>query len=191
MFPTFKIYYQNFALDNATVSLTVIIWAICLGLAFGVIAYTFSRHSQSKIVEKLFSGGHTSEDDAVTVAELGLKNSRLLRSNLKDHKPLRKYIVIANPDECRIGVKKSFFTSVYRFFRGEYPAPRYDLERAKLYMPEEATRTARARYASKGSPYPVAIIFALLFILCAVGITLCMPKLLELVDTMITAYKNL
>lgn len=191
MFPEIKTYYQNFALDNATVSLTVIIWAICIGLAVGVIAYTFSRHSASNIVKKLAGGEYNTKEKTASLAELGLKPSLILRRSLRDDQPLRKYIVIANPDECRLERKKNFFHSVYRFFRGEDMTARYDISKAQLYMPDDARRTAELRYATKGSPYVIAIIFAVLFLLCAVGITFCMPKLLELVDKMITAYKNL
>ena len=100
--PEFKTYYQNFALDNATVSLTVIIWAICIGLAVGVIIYTFSRHSASSIVKKLAAGEYNTKEKTATLEDLGIKNGILLRRRLRDFQPLRKYVVIANPDECRL-----------------------------------------------------------------------------------------
>ncbi|MBR6676221.1 MAG: hypothetical protein IKL24_02690 [Clostridia bacterium] len=189
--PGFKTYYQNFALDNSTVSLTVIIWAICIGLAVGVIAYTFSRHRSSKIVSKLSEGGYSSKENTATAATLGIKASPLLRASLADFKPLRKYVTIVNPDECRIERKKTLLSSVRRVFRRDEPSAVYDLEKAQLYMTEDAARVAKMRYGTKGNPYVVAVIAAVLFLLCAVGLTVCMPKLLELVDSMITAYKNL
>ncbi len=186
-----KTYYQNFALDNETVSLTVIVWAICIGLALGTIFYTFSRHSASRIVKLLAKGNHSSADKAVSLSDLGLRAGFILKKSLGEDQPLRKYILMTNEDECTIERKKGFWNAVYRFFRGEDLPKKYDFSKAMLYLPDDARITAEARYETKGSPYVTALIFSVLFILCAVGISFCLPKLLELVDSMITAYKNL
>lgn len=185
-----KTYYQNFALDNETVSLTVIVWAICIGLAVGIIFYTFSRSCASKLIKKL-GREYNSKENAVTLAALGIKASPLLKRSLMAGQPLRKYVIIANEEECTVERKKGFLNSVYRFFRGEDLPKKYDLTKAELYIDEKSRHTAEARYETKGSPILTALLFSILFILCAVGISFCLPKLLELVDAMISAYKNL
>ncbi|MBQ4066346.1 MAG: hypothetical protein IJD22_01755 [Clostridia bacterium] len=186
-----KTYYTNFALDNSSVSLTVIVFAICIGLAIGVIFYAFSRYSAGRIVKALSVGKNNSGETAVTLADLGIKASSAVRRSLKDGQPLRKYILIANEDECRIESKKGFFNSVYKFFRSEDIPSRIDLSKALFYLPEDSRPTAQVRFEAKPSSIIAAFIFAVLFIACAVGISLCLPKLLELIDTMISAYKKL
>ncbi|MBE6588304.1 MAG: hypothetical protein E7647_07830 [Ruminococcaceae bacterium] len=186
-----KTYYENFALDNETVSLTVIVWAICIGLSLGVIFYTFSRHCASGIVKKLGTGEYNSKEKTATLASLGIKASPLLKKSLGDGKPLRRYIQIANLEECLIERKKGFLNGIYRFFRGEDLPNKYDFKKAEFYLPDDARPTAETRFETKGSPYLTALLFSILFLLCAVGISFCLPKLLELVDAMISAYKNL
>ena len=186
-----KTYYDNFSLDNPTVSLTVIIWAICIGLCAGSIFYTFAKHSCWSIIKKLSRGEYNSKEKAVTLSEMGLKATPLLRRDLRDGQALRRYVMIANGDECRIERKKTFFSKVYRYFRKEDMPAKYDLERARFYLPDEGRHTAEVRYESKGSPLLAAIVACVLFFLVALGLSFCMPKLLELIDSMITAYKNL
>ncbi len=185
-----RTYYENFALDNQTVSLTVIVWAICIGLSIGVIFYTFSRHCASGLVKKL-GREYNSKEKTATLSSLGIKASPLLKKSLGEGQPLRKYVCIANEEECTLERKKGLWNAVYRFFRGEDLPKKYDLSKAELYITDDARITAEARYEVKGSPYITALIFSVLFILCAVGISFCLPKLLELVDAMISAYKNL
>ncbi len=186
-----KTYYQNFSLDNPTVSLTVIVWAICIGLAAGTVFYTLAKHSSGKLVSGLIKKECLTKDKALSLSALSLKPSRSLKRALRDDATLRKYVFIANPDECRIEPKKSFFHKAYRFFRGEDVPACYDLEKALLYIPEEGKYTASVRYESKGHPVITSAVACVLFLLCALGISFCLPKLLELVDSMITAYKNL
>lgn len=183
-------YYNNFALDNETVSLTVIVWAICIGLAIGTVFYTFSRHCASMLIKKL-GREYNSKEKTATLAELGIKASPLLKKSLGEFQPLRKYVIIANEDECTVERKKGFLNGVYRFFRREDLPKKYDFSKAQLYLPDDARHTAEARYETKGYPILTAVLFSVLFLLCGVGITFCLPKLLELIDAMISAYKNL
>ena len=186
-----KTYYQNFSLDNPTVSLMVIVWAICIGLAAGTVFYTLTNHVASKLIVRLMKHECFNKEKALSLKSLSLKPSRALKKALRDDATLRKYVHISNPDECRIEAKKNFFCKVYRFFRGEdYPAS-YDLEKALLYIPEDVKYTASTRYESKGHPFITAAVACILFLAAAVGISYCLPQLLELIDSMITAYKNL
>ncbi len=186
-----KTYYQNFSLDNPTVSLTVIVWAICIGLAIGTVFYTLAKHSSGKLIDSLMKKECFTKDQALSLSKLSVKPSRSLKKALRDDATLRKYVFIANADECRIEQKKNFFHKLYRFFRGEDVPASYDLDKALLYLPEEGKYTASVRYENKGYPFVTAAVACVLFLLAALGISFCLPKLLELVDSMITAYKNL
>ena len=186
-----RTYYQNFSLDNPTVSLTVIVWAICIGLAIGTVFYTLTKHSAALLIEKLIKKECFEKEKALSLSALSVKPTRSLKKALRDDATLRKYVFIANADECRIEKKKNFFHKIYRFFRGEDIPASYDLEKALLYLPEEGRYTASIRYESKGHPFITSAVACVLFLLAALGISFCLPKLLELVDSMITAYKNL
>ena len=188
----FKVYYENFSLDNPTVSLTVIIWALCIGLCVGVVLYTLSKHATGIIVKALASGEHFTAESALPFTEIKKKPTFLFRRALKDGQALRKYVVIANADECRTEAdQKSFFAKVYKFFKGENVPAKYDLSKARLYLIPEEKHTAEHRFVQKGIPALSVILSCVVFLLIAVGLTFCMPKHLELIDSMISAYKNL
>lgn len=185
-------YYHNFSVDSPTLSLTVILWALCAGLAIGACALTFTRHRASKLIGRLVESGASDAENAKYVRELSLKPTRRMRKMLRDDETLRKYIIIANPDEARITPEKpSFFAKVYRHFRGELPPASYDLQKAKLYIPESARITAQVRYESKGNPFISSVIVCIVFLLIATGLSYCMPLLLDLLDSAITGYKEL
>lgn len=187
----FNTYYENFSLDNASVSITVIIWAVCIGLGVGSVFYTLAKHASFSIIKALCRGEHYTADKAVCLSELRIKPTALLKSNLRDGKTLRRYVMIENPDECRIEIKENFFHKVYKFFRREAVPAKYDLATARFYIPEKVRHTAEVRYETKGSPIIASVIACIIFLALAVGLTICMPKLLDLVDSMITAYKKL
>lgn len=187
----FNTYYENFSLDNTSISLTVIIWAVCIGLGVGSVFYTLAKHASFSIVKALCRGEYYTAENAVSLSVLGVKPSPILKSNLKDGKTLRRYVMIANPDECRIEIKENLFHKVYKFFRREAVPQKYDITKARFYIPDSVKHTAEVRYETKGSPIIASVIACIIFLVLAVGLTLCMPKLLDLIDSMITAYKNL
>ena len=117
--PDFKTYYDNFALDNPTVSITVIMWAICIGLAVGSVFFTFTKHAAASIIKKLARGEYNTKEKTASLKELGLKPTLLLKKALRDGQPLAKYVIIENPDECRIERKNKFFNGIYKHFRKE------------------------------------------------------------------------
>lgn len=185
-------YYHNFSVDSPTLSLTVIMWALCIGLAVGAVVFTFSKHRASKLIEKLTAHECNCPNAAKALGELQIKPSRALASRLRDDEPLRKYVKIANADECRVEeYKNTFLNKVYRFFRKEDIPATYDLKKAMLYIPDDVKHTAQTRYESQGSPIISSIIVCVLFAIVAMGLTYFMPMLLELLDSAITAYKQL
>ena len=185
-------YYENFELNNTTLPLMVIIWGVCIGLAVAVVFHVFSKHFAAKLVKKLSTSQCFSKDTAKTVSELSLKPSFILKNALCDSKTLRKYVSIANEEECALPDNTpAFLKAVRRFFAGEDAPKKYDLQKALLYIPEEQRFTAEVRYEEKKSDPVVAVVAAVVFILLAVGLSFVFPKLLELWDEAITRFKNL
>ena len=185
-------YFENFSFDNPTMSLTVIIWAVCIGLAVAVVAYAISRHTASLIVKAIAKNECYSPESAKTFAELGLKPTLYKRHILRDGTTLRKYVSVKNPEECALENKTPApLKAIRRFFAGGDAPLRYDLNKAIVYIPEDVRHTAEIRYEEKKADLIIAIVSALLFIALAFGLTLTFPKLLELWDAAITRFKNL
>ena len=170
----------------------VIIWGVCIGLAVAVLVHVFTKHFSAKLVKALTASQCFSKDNAKALKELNIKPSSFLKSALTDGKTLRKYVCIANEEECVLPDKTpEFFKAVLKFFSGEDAPRKYDLEKAELYIPEDVRYTAEIRYEERKYDSLVAVISAVAFIILAIGLSLAFPKLLELWDEAITRFKNL
>ena len=183
-------FYENFDLDNSTLPLMVVIWGVCAGLAVAVLFHVFTKHFSAKLVKNIVSSQCFSKDDAKSAKELNVNSSAFLKSALTDGKTLRKYVCIANEDECALPDNTpAFFKALRKFFCGEDAPRKYDLEKAKFYIPEDIRYTAEIRYAETQSDPAIAA--AVVFLLLAVGLSFALPKLLQLWDEAITRFKNL
>ncbi len=184
--------YENFAITENSISVNAIIWSVCAGLALGVVLYVISKHHASVIIKAIVSNECNSKENAKRADEIGLSPKSSLSRRLRDQKTIRKYVMIANPEECKLEERSSSFGRIMRkvFSRGEKPCA-YDMEKALLYIPEEKRHTAEIRYVQKGSPVLTCVLAAALFTAAAVGVTLAFPKILDLLDSAITAFKNL
>lgn len=188
----FQTFYENFNLNNSTLPLMVIIWGVCIGLAVAVLVHVFTKHFSAKLVKALTASECFSKDNAKALKELNIKPSSFLKSALTDGKTLRKYVCIANEEECVLPDKTpAFLAGVRKFFSGEDAPRKYDLEKAELYIPEDVRYTAEIRYEERKYDSLVAVISAVAFIILAIGLSLAFPKLLELWDEAITRFKNL
>lgn len=184
--------YENFTVTENSISVNAIIWSVCAGLALGVVLYVISRHNASLIIKALVSNECNSKENAKKAEDIGLSPDSSLSERLREHKAIRKYVYIANPEECKLEEKDSSLGRLIRkvFSRGEKGAV-YDMEKALLYISEEKRHIAEIRYEQKGSPVYICVIAIVLFAAAAVGVTLAFPKILELLDSAITAFKNL
>ena len=188
----FQTFYENFDLNNSTLPIMVIIWGVCIGLAVAVLLHVFTKHFSAKLVKAIRNAECFSKEDAKTLSDLKVKPSFLLKNGLTDGKTLRKYVCIANEEECVLPDNTpEFFKAVFKFFRGEDAPRKYDLEKAQVYIPEDVRFTAEIRYEEKKSDPVVAIVSAVVFLILAVGLSFTFPKLFELWDQAITNFKNL
>lgn len=188
-------FYDNFTFNNPVTTLSIIIWGLYVGfIAAGVSAY-YNKVYLGEIIRRLVKCGATSAEAAVTLEDAGVKASFFRRKALFGENALRKYVVAANYDD--ITVECPPYNGFVRFMRMLFlgkkdKAPvKYDIAEAKFYVPEEKRIQAEIRYEAKGNSLPFLLIGAVVFFLVGVGLTLCIPYILDLVDSVITLYKNL
>lgn len=185
--------YENIAFAGSPITLTIIVWGVYAGLVCGCIAASYSRDYLGRPVRALLRNDAVSADSAVTLSELGIKASVLMRHALRDSSVLSKYIAVANPEECRSEKKRSGFVgALVNFFTGGAKNKTVtDFGKARLYIPEDKKFAADVRYEKKGPSIPVIVLCIVLGAAVAVGLTFAVPKILELLDQLITAFKSL
>lgn len=184
--------YENLAFSGSSITLTVIIWGVYIGLVVGCIASAYSRDYLGRIVRALVSAQCRDEKSAASAEALGIRCSAPLRRAMRDGGVLRKYISIANPEECISDTApRGFFAAVRRFFSGSESIHRLDLKAAKLYIPEEKRYTAELRYEKKGPSWVIVVLIIVLGAATAVGVSFAVPKILDLLDQAITAFKSI
>lgn len=185
--------YQNLRFDDKTLTLGVIIWGLCAGIIIGAAISYYHKIYLGKIVRALLKEGIHDRENAVTLAELGLKENVFYRFALQEGKSLRRCIEIANPDESIREVRHNGFVRFMKklFTHSSAPGKRTDVNVARLYIPEEEKYRADARFEKKGPEGIMLILCVVLVIGAGVGLTKVIPVILNLLDDVITLYKGL
>lgn len=185
--------YVNFSGGNAFITVETVIWAVVAGLFVGCIASLYSKVYLGRIVRALLKKEALGKEKAVPFADLGIRKAPLVKRALRDSSALRKHVYIENKSEAALPVKSApALRKIRKFFKGsEESDTRYDLDAVRLYIPEDKKYSAEVKYESRGNPVlliPIALIFfAAVFALLYFG----MPKLLEMLDSVISTFKNL
>lgn len=185
--------YENIAFAGSSITLTVIIWGVYAGLVCGCIAAAYSKDFLGRAVRTLLRRQCNTPESALTVEKLGVKASFGFRHAMREGGVLSKYIAVANPDECRYEKERSGLSrTMLKFFTGSAENKTVtDYKKAKLYIPEDKKFAADVRYEKKGPSLPVIALCIVLGAAVAVGLSFAVPKILELLDQAITAFKSL
>lgn len=185
--------YVNFSGGNAFITVETVIWALTAGLFVGCMASLYSKVYLGSIVRALLKNGALSKDSAVPFEKLGIRRNAVMKRALRDSSSLRKHVFVANPEEAALPDNSSAAAKkIRKFFRGsEKKDTVYDLSSVLLYIPGDKKYSAEVKYESSKNPYilipAVLVLFALVFALLYFG----MPKLLEMLDSLITTFKNI
>lgn len=184
--------YENFTFKNPTTTLPIIIWGIYAGFVIAGILSYYNKNYLGAVVRALVKKGANSPENALTFDEAAIKGSLLRRRAVFGDNALSKYVKIANSEECRYPTKKeNGFVRFLRRFFGREQKNKYDAKKAKLYVLEEKRIQAELRYTEKGTTVLEITIGIVAAFVVAVAVTVCIPYILELVDSVITLYKNL
>lgn len=185
--------YVNLPSGNSFIDLQTVFLALIIGLFLGCMASFYSRIYLGRVVRALLREGALSPENAKTLDELKIKASPLMKHALRDGTALRKHAVLANGEECKKEVARSaFFSGVLRIFgikKGTKTV--MDFTCAAFFVPENKRHGAEVKYESRGNPAVFVPIAIVLFAALAAGIVFGMPHLLNMLDSIITTFKNL
>ncbi len=185
-------YYENFTFKNPTTTLPIIIWGLYAGFVIAGLLSYYNKNYLGEVVRTLVKKGANSPEKAITFREASLVAGYFRCRALFGDNPLSRYVKIANPDEALLPEKaESAFVAGLRRFFGFARKKKYDAHKVKLYVLEEKRIQAEIRYSERGTSLLVIVIGAVLAFILAVVLTTCIPYLLDLLDSVISLYKNL
>ncbi len=181
-----KIYsYQNLDINANDLSLPLIIWGICVGIALGVVYALVCRTASGRLVRALVRSGASDDASAKTLAELGLSKNLLARSLLKEGSSMRRSVMMTEGSfkEEKASKWKIFWYKT--FLRDEIPQ-KIDFSRAKFYLPEENRIQAEVRYPAEKHPVFSGVLAVILLIGTGVFATFALPELLQMLDNFLS-----
>ena len=187
--------YENFTLNNPVTTLSIIIWGLYAGFIVAGFSAYYNKVYLGEIIRRLVKKGASSKETAVSFGEAGIKAGLLRRKAVFGDTVVAKYVILANRDDCVIEMPP--YNPVVRFLRRLFlgktdKAPvKYDISQAKFFVLEEKRIQAELRFEEKGNSLPFLLIGALIFFVIGVALTMCIPYILDLVDSVITLYKGL
>lgn len=181
--------FDNFELYNPTLSLELIVWSVCIGLAFGAGATYVNRRIVGGFVRRLVKDGANTPETAKTLSEAGYGRNIFVRLALKPGKPLFRAMELANADE--MVYRQPSDGRAARILRRilsieAEPKMQLDPDRARFYIPEEKRIAAELRYDAKGTTWPGLILAIILIIAMGFAVLYILPELFTFLDHFIT-----
>lgn len=195
MINAFLAMVPNASSGTNTITLTVILWAMYLGLLFSSAALLYNRSYVGDVVRALAKRECHSADAALTLAELGINPTVLRGHTLRASSTLRKYVRIANEDACQKTVARSPFVRALRRFLSmdASDAVVCDIKSARYYLPESKKDVAEIRYGKRIRGSVGIIAFALTAVLglaLVLALMYFIPEILGLIDDFVSYAAN-
>lgn len=181
--------YKHLEFYNRIMTLKTVIIGLYVGFLAGILISFYNKVYLGSFVRRLVKKEVFSPEKALTLDEIGMKNTFFLRRALIKGGTLRRIAEAANEDEATCETERSKAAKWFRkFFRFENtPKVKYDFEKLKFYIPEEKKYAAEIRYEKKGSNPAMFIIMAIALTVVAVVAYIEIPELLTLLDNFLTS----
>ena len=171
---------------NSYLPLSLLVFAVFAGFMAALVLSYRDKTFVGETVRRLLEAGATSKESALTLAELSLPATRARKSSLKEGRAVRKYVEIANPDECLVPIESKAASSVLGKLFPINKKYACDFEKMKLFIPEEKKYKADAKYEQKTKPSLAAlIIFLAVLAAGAVLVAYYLPDIFRMADNFI------
>ncbi len=165
--------YENIGVDFE-INKFLILLAIALSVASFVI--NLKRMMIFEMIKQLFRRGATSEENAKTLGELGLMDSRGIRRALSSDTQLRRLVSFVG--ERKISYEEYVALPKEKKKTAEVP----DLKTARFYIPESSLDRAKYVYNSYNPSFLHTILLCLLYLSVTVCLIMLSPSIVSLID---------
>lgn len=164
--------------ENIGIDFEINKFLILVGLALCVASFVISRKRSliSEMIKQLFRHNSTSEQNAKTLKELGLIDSRGIKRSLSADSQLRKMVSFVG--ERKLSYEE--FVALSKEKKKAVDVP--DFETARFYIPDEALDRAKYVYNN----YSSSLLHTVLLCVLCLSITACLillsPSIVSLID---------
>ncbi len=168
--------YDNFSITERTANVVnTIIPALIWGIIIAAIATFYSRRVVGSFVRTLCEKEAFGADESVTLFDVGLFRSTVVRHELSHNAFLRKVVF------CR--EEQAFLEE-----KGKDATYKIDFTKDHFYIPEDLKYRAEIRYSTKGSTW-IYVVLTVVLVPVVVGL-LCrfMPNILQAIDSLMTFF---
>lgn len=181
--------YKNFTITTQGATLSQIILAILFGCMLASFAAVYHRTYLGRMVRGLLKREAHDEESALTLTDLGLGHSGLIKYSLRSRtSALRK--VVRYVGEEREDETDDETDDGTRVSRNGKNSPQMtdiiDYENARFYIPEHLAAHAEVRYDKEGTGVRALVISAISCIALAVILIRFLPVLFRWADDLIT-----
>ena len=179
--------YRFFKIDTTGEFFVILILGIFLGIFLASLAVIYQKRYLGRFITRLQQKSAFSEENAQSLADLGLARSLLIRHNLQSQgSVMRKLIRLVTPEKADVPEAAEKCEGEPSADKKKKPRvslrETIDFESTRFYIPEELRYRAEFRFRRRGST-PLLILFS--FLLCAalsVIFILFYPDLIRLAD---------
>lgn len=190
--------YKNFTITTQGTTLSQIIIGILLGCMLASFAVVIQRTYLGRMVRGLLKAEAHDEDSALTLSELGLGHSGLIRYSLRSRtSALRKVVrYVGEVREEDEDENADDYDDYYYADDGTRVSRKHkktlqmtdtiDYERARFYIPEQLEAHAAVRYDARGTGIRALFLSAISYIALAVILIRFLPVLFRWADDLIT-----
>ncbi len=190
-------YYEYLNLGgNGLMSVRMIIFGLCVGLAIAGFSAVFTKRVLGNVVRRVLSHEALSPDSAKTLEEMGLESSFVARMAVRKSVSVRRvvkcveeenFIEAQNTARAEYAEKRQGNKKIPRFKESEYVINPYA---DKFYIPEKMKYTADIKFESKGTTWFGAVSLLIVMIVAFIAIMVALPYMLSLLNDVVGIFKN-
>ena len=190
--------YENLGFGTGKLlSPRLIIIGLFIGLAIAGFGVVYNKRIIGGFVRKLLCEEILSAEKATTLADIGYGKKVLIKRAVRANHALRHIVVCVEEKEYEKEMtekreehekKRKEDPTLPKFKETEY---KIDPENDRFYIPEEKKYLADIRYDAKGTTLRGAIAFVIISLAVMVAAIIFVPYILDLVDDLVGALKNL
>lgn len=183
---------------NALISVRLIIVGLFIGVGVAAFVSVFNKRILGGFVRKLLREECLSAESGKTLPELGYADKLSVRNGLRRGVTLRR-VVRCREEEEHLARMAELEASCEERRRSDPSLPskfspepfRVDPDRHHFYIPEELRYKADVKFEQKGTTWGGAVVCVILLAIGLVAVLLVFPKILELIDDLIGAFRSI
>ena len=182
----FKILKEYFSInlndyDNIGINLEInkVIFGAFVALIIGVIFLNIYRGNIKIVVTQLTRHNAKCEDEAKTLAEIGLGKNRIVKWLLSQENLLTK--IVGRKGERKFEYEE--YKALSKKERAE--AEKFDINAAEFYIRDEQKDLATRAIENYGTSVQRTAVTCLLIAIISICVIICMPEILEIINNLL------